>query len=183
MGRDKRDLPFGGATFFDRVLGAATAVFDAVIVVGPVPPGYQGEFIVDPPGRTNAPILGIRTALQHTRAPRIWILATDYPLMTSEALAWLRDRFLKTEKTLCVPRIEGRAHMLCAGYDRSLLPAIEAKVEEGDLQLRRLIEERDSLVIEESEFPSAGRLSPFINVNTPSEYQRALEIYERESRS
>ena len=103
--------------------------------------------------------------------------------MTSSALAFMRDHFVGTDRSLCVPRVDGRAHMLCAGYDRRVLGAIDRKIAAGDLQLRRLIEAGDSLVLEESELAAAGYLDAFTNVNTPSEYDRALEIYERQSQS
>lgn len=183
MGRDKRDLPFGASTFFHRALAAATAVFDDVIVVGPAPRDYSGTSIPDLAHEDHAPIFGIRTALAHAALGRIWIVATDYPLMTSAMLGYLRDRFRQSDHPLCVPRLDGRAHMLCAGYDALLLPRVLSKIELGDLQLKGLVDEEHTLIIEEAELEQAGSVDAFANVNTPSEYDRALETYERASRS
>src|ERR1051326_4327614 len=72
MGRSKRAL------FFDRVAAAARPVFDDVIALD----WEEGG---------KAPIFGVARALRNAQS-RAFILAVDYPLITSDVLRFLRDR-------------------------------------------------------------------------------------------
>jgi len=158
LGQSKPEL------FLERVAAAARGAFEEVIVVGRDFEGaHDGE----------GPLFGIRAALQHVAQTllsvrRCFILAVDYPLITSEVLLYLRDRG-------GVPVWRGRPQPLCAVYDVALLPRIESRIARGQFEVRGLIEE----VVEESELRARFAGEPLLNVNTPEELEEAKAIDER----
>ena len=147
MGRSK------AALFFDRVAAAARPVFDDVIAV-------------DRALGDQAPIFGVARALRDAGG-RCFVLAVDYPLITSDVLRFLRDRG-------GVPLWNGVPQLLCAVWGAELLPALEARIAAGRFDLRGLVE-RD--MIEEAELRERFRGEPLMNVNTPEELEAAERWY------
>ena len=93
MGRSKLGIELGGATFFDRAVGAASAVFDNVIAVQR--PGAETlpiETIHEEAHDDEAAIFGLLAALRHAQAT-CFVLAVDYPLIDADVLRFLRARF------------------------------------------------------------------------------------------
>jgi len=152
-GRSKRMGRSKAALFFDRVAAAARPVFDDVIAVDRA----EGE---------QAPIFGVARALRDG-GERAFVLAVDYPLITSDVLRFLRDRG-------GVPVWNGEPQLLCAVWEGGLLPAIEARIAEGRFDLRGLVERG---MIEEAELRARFRGEPLMNVNTPEELEAAERWY------
>jgi len=147
MGTSKREL------FLPRILAAATPVFDEVIAID------------ETGGDVVAPIFGVRAALRRASA-RCFILAVDYPRITTEILRDLRDRG-------GVPTWNGHPQPLCAVWDPALLPIIERRIAEAKLDLRGLIEEANIEIIAEPLLRARHRGEPLMNVNTPEELAEA----------
>src|SRR5258708_2532261 len=104
MGRTKLDLPFAGTTFVNRVAAAAKAAFEVVIAVqraggGAVP---DVETIFEEPHAETAPVFGVLRAL-HEAKGKCFILAVDYPLITSDLLRELRARVGASPAPMLVP--------------------------------------------------------------------------------
>ncbi|HSP33366.1 MAG TPA: molybdenum cofactor guanylyltransferase [Thermoanaerobaculia bacterium] len=132
MGRSK------AALFLADVAKAAVPVFDRVIAVERH--GAQAteiETIFEELHADEAPVFGVVRALQHARA-RSFVLATDYPLITTALLRRLRDAFEETTAPVLMPVWEGAPQPLCAGYAPELLPLLERRIAEGKLALRDL---------------------------------------------
>lgn len=172
MGRPKLDLPFGGSTFLDRVSRAAMPVFDRVIAVqragGEAVPSLPTIF--EPGREEQAPVFGVWRALEDAGS-RCFILAIDYPLLTSEVLRYLAGRASQSAAAMVVPRWNGKLQMLCAGYSASLLPRFEPRIASGQLNLRELTEELE--VVEEDDLRTQFAGEPLMNVNTPDELREA----------
>ncbi len=172
MGRSKIDLPFAGSTFLERVTRAAAPVFDRVIAVQRA----GGEAIdsiptiFEPPRHLQAPVFGVWRALQDALAP-CFILAIDYPLVTSAVLEYLAGRASKSTAEMVVPRWNGKLQMLCGRYLPSILPRFEPRLAAGQLNLRGLTENLE--VIEEDELRARFPGEPLMNVNTPEELAEA----------
>lgn len=143
FGRSKADA------FLDRIVAAAKPVFDDVIAVQR--PGGEAmpiETIFEEPHDDDGPIFGIAAALRHANAP-CFILAVDYPFITSDVLRALRD--------------DGRVaagQPLCAVWDPARLPEIEARIASGRRDLHGLWEEG---------MIDASLLHALKNVNTPED--------------
>ena len=143
MGRSKREL------FLDRVLAEARPVFDDVLLLD-YEEGEQG------------PIFGVARALRDAEN-ECFVLAVDYPLITSDVLRFLRDR-------RGVPLWDGKPQRLCAVWSTKLLPAIEERIAARRFDLHGLNEEA---MISEAELRQRFEGEPLMNVNTPEEWQAA----------
>jgi molybdopterin-guanine dinucleotide biosynthesis protein A len=154
MGRSKPEL------FLDRIAAAARAAFDEVIVVDRA---FEGEH------QDEGPIFGIEAALRHAQQDRCFILAVDYPLITTEVLSYLRDR-------AGIPVWRGKPQPLCAVYDTLLLPLVEARIAKRQFDVHGLIDEAGVEMIPESELRTRFAGEPLLNVNTPQDLE---EFHER----
>jgi len=165
MGRPKTEL------FLDRVVRAATEVFEDVIAVQ----RFGGEAasiptICESPHDDQAPVFGVACALAHARE-RCFILAVDYPLITAAILRHLRERFERSRALLVAPVWSGKTQMLCAGYAPELLARIEQRLAAKRYDLRGLAGEDEANIIAEDELRAMFAGEPLMNVNTPEEEQ------------
>jgi len=164
MGSSKAGL------FFERIVAAAQPLFGEVVPVdrhdGPVSPaaftGRPLRILHEEPHEGEGAIFGLQCALRDA-AGKAFILATDYPLVTTEVLRYLRDRE-------GLPVWNGRPQLLCAVWDASILPLLEKRIAARRLDLRAL---GGQAIIPESELRARFSGEPLMNVNTPEEWDRA----------
>ncbi len=177
MGTPKPFIDLGGVSILERVVTAAGSVFHAVYAVQT----SDGEAAMIVPTireeahEGTAPVWGVRAALRHARG-RCFVIAVDYPLITVELLAYLRQQFTQASTPMLVPVWNGRAQTLCAGFDSVLLRTIDRRIEEGHLDLRGLIDEGPAMLLEEEHLRELFRGEPLLNVNTPDELERARTL-------
>jgi molybdopterin-guanine dinucleotide biosynthesis protein A len=164
MGRSKTEL------FFDRVAKAASEAFDDVFAVqrhgGPaatLPTIYEGLH------DDQAPVFGVACALAHAHA-NCFVLAVDYPLITTEILRFLRDRFERSEALLLAPVWSGKTQMLCAGYRPALLPRMQQRIETKRYDLRGLVTVGEAEILAEDDLRAKFAGEPLMNVNTIEEW-------------
>ena len=175
MGTDKAVLLFGGLSLLERT--ARTALFAGltVLVAGRAcPDGWQTpkvDFVLDAaPGR--GPLGGLETALKHADGP-VLAVACDMPLLTSEALIWLRDRAAaSTSEHGLVVLNEGQWEPLFSVYAPACLPLIESRLAAGRLSLHGLIEAGD---FARADAPGWVAVQ-LVNINTPEELRRLSGI-------
>lgn len=166
-GRSTRMGVSKATLFLDRVVAAARPVFDGVIAVerfGGSPSSI--ETIYESEHEDEAPIFGVQRALEHAQA-KCFILAVDYPLITTELLRVWSERFAASPAPMLVPRGGGHRHVLCAGYSPRLLPLITAHIARRQYDLQSIAADAE---VVEHDGPE------LLNVNDPEELQR----YERQ---
>jgi molybdopterin-guanine dinucleotide biosynthesis protein A len=159
-GRSRRMGVSKTALFLERVVAAARPVFDDVIAVqraGGEPVDLRTIF--EEPHTGDGAVFGLQRALRDT-SERCFVLAVDYPLLTSDVLRYVRDRGR-------VPVWDGRPQPLCAVWETSALPRIDARIARGALDLHGLIEQE---MIAEAELRALFEGEPLRNVNTPEEW-------------
>lgn len=147
--------------FLDRTSAAAQPVFDEVIAVqrhGGPPAKIRTIF--EEPHEHDGAIFGVAAALRHARS-RCFILAVDYPLITSEVLRFLRDDG-------GVPLANGIPQPLCAVWDPSLLLLLEERIAAGQRDLQGVLEQG---IIDESVLRARFPGEPLKNVNTPEDLE------------
>ena len=175
MGTDKAALLFGGLSLLERT--ARTALFAGltVLVVGRArPDGWQTpkvDFVLDAaPGR--GPLGGLEMAMNHAGGP-VLAVACDMPLLTSEALVWLRDRAAaSTSEHGLVVLNEGQWEPLFSVYAPACLPLIESRLAAGRLSLHGLIEAGEFARADAPGWVAAQ----LVNINTPEELRRLSGI-------
>jgi molybdopterin-guanine dinucleotide biosynthesis protein A len=170
MGSPKHALPFAGMTLLDRVVEAAGAAFDRVIAVQR--PGGEPmpiETIEEEPHADEAPIFGVARSIRHANG-KCFVLAVDFPLLTTSLLRNLATAFDKTHKPLLVPEHNGNAQVLCAGYSPAVLSRIDAQIARQRYDLQSLVSEAEVVVIDDVALTS---------VNTTEELEEAKRLYEQ----
>ncbi len=163
MGRSKAEL------FLHQIVAAASPVFERVIAVQRH--GTERlliDTIFEQPHKHEGPLFGVVRALQDCK-DRCFILATDYPLITTDFLRDLRRRFDATEAALLMPVWQGVPQPLCAGYAAAMLPILQRRIVEGKLDLRGLMTEAETALVEVEG-------NALFNVNTPAEMEEAERL-------
>jgi molybdopterin-guanine dinucleotide biosynthesis protein A len=154
MGTSKSEL------FLDRIVAAAAAVFDEVIAVQRANRDAASiRTIFEEPHEHEAPIFGVARALRDAN-DRAFLLAVDYPYLTTDVLRFLRD-------DARVPIWDDRPQPLCSVWEARDLPRIEAHIAQHRFDLHGLI---DREMIPEPELRARFPGEPLRNVNTPEEW-------------
>lgn len=129
--------------------------------------GFSHSFIQEQ-SRIYAPLIGIEAVLQ--KLEQVFFISVDTPFITQEIMEQML-RSLKDEEILYAKSKE-KSHFLCGIYHQSILPKVREMIEKEDFKMSHLISQVKSAYVEfEDE-------SAFDNLNTPSEYQKALERIE-----
>jgi len=161
------------ALFLERVLAAAGPVFDEVIAVQRA--GGEAErirTIFEEAHEHEGAIFGLARALADAgtstevdqsaeRGSRAFVLAVDYPYLTTDVLRFLRDDGR-------VPVFDGRPQPLCAVWLVEALPRIEARIARGALDLHGMLDRQQ--LIAEAELRARFGGEVLRNVNRPEEW-------------
>ena len=168
-GRSTRMRQSKTELFLDRVVAAASPVFDEVVAVQRAGDEIlQIRTIHERPHADEGPVFAVARALEDAQAPAV-ILAVDYPSMTAEFLRDLVTRFEAGSASMLVPVWRGIPQPLCAGYRARVLPIIESRLEQRKLDLLGLMKDAaaDTFVFDGWEL---------LNVNTPDELREAERV-------
>jgi molybdopterin-guanine dinucleotide biosynthesis protein A len=172
MGSSKTEL------FLDRVVAAASPVFDEVLAVN----RHDAEplrirTIFEDAHDGEGALFGIARALADARG-KCFIIAVDYPLITAELLQFLVLQFEESSAPALVPEWDGQPQPLCAGWDADLaLPIVEQRLATGECELRSLIADAGAVMIPEAELRARFPGEPLMNVNTPEQLAAAEKWY------
>lgn len=165
-GRSRRMGQSKTALFLDRVVAAARPVFANVFAVQrPSGEATSIATIFETPHEHEAALFGIARALEHAVGD-CFILAVDYPNITSDVL-----RYLGAHQG--VPVWDGEPQPLCARWDHTLLPLVTARLAAQRFDLRGLIAEAGVEMIAEAELRARFAGEPLANVNTPADLEEA----------
>ncbi len=128
----------------------------------------------------RGPLGGIHAALGHARSPWIFVLACDYPFVSSDLIRLLADNISDEFHAVVPGQADGRLQPLCAFYKVAVaLPIVEELLErprvsppmhEVAVRLNPLIIKFESY----SHLPGAEEL--FCNINTGDDADRARKI-------
>jgi len=178
MGRSKAWLPIGEECLLQRVVRVVASVVDPVVVVAAVgqelPPLPEGIEIVHDHHGSKGPLAGLAAGLAALdgRAEAVYVSSCDVPFLNADFIRTVIEQ-LGTH-AIAVPRIGDYSHPLGGVYRLSVRPAVEAMLTEDRLRLRDLFDELPTRFLGAEAFAD---LKSLINVNTPDEYEAALQIF------
>jgi molybdopterin-guanine dinucleotide biosynthesis protein A len=183
MGQDKALLSFLGQPLIQRVIDRVVGLADELLVTTNRPADYQ--FLGLPlipdilPGR--GALGGLCTALQAASHDCVMVLACDMPFVNPFLLALERDLLLAGDVDGVMPRTAAGLEPFHAVYRRAtcLLPAQEA-LKAGQWRADAWFERVKFRYVEIDEILQVDpQLLSFKNVNTPQEWQAAIELAKR----
>lgn len=182
--RDKGALPFGDARIIDRQLAVLREVTGELLIVSNQPERYAPlgvPMVTDARPGTGA-LGGIYTALMASPAPQTIVVACDMPFLTTPFLHHLAAR--GRDADLAIPRTAGGYEPLCASYARACADPIRRLLDEGRFRAADVVVAGVRVCElgpdELAAFDPDGTL--FVNVNTPRDYERALDALARRNR-
>jgi molybdopterin-guanine dinucleotide biosynthesis protein A len=175
MGRDKAWLELDSVTMIERVIAALRPVTAGVTVIA-----NRSEY-----ARLNLPVVAdthpgigpleaIRTALAHSRQPRVALVGCDLPFITSDLFRYLLRVGGGAQAVVPLDE-EGQIEPLCAIYSTAALAHVSALIADGERKVSHLFERIPTRFVAFDELchlEGAGLF--FENINSPADYQRAL---------
>ena len=176
MGRDKASLPFGAGTMLSRLASEYAPDFKVMVSLreeGQLDTGGLPVLLDHSPGQ--GPLAGLQTAFRDTSVEVIFLTATDLPFGERRLALELAGRMEEGDDACLIRRASGGIEPLFALYRRSCLPAVEECLREGRRSCRSMLERVRVRWVEEAELPGFDLDRILMNVNTPEDYQRALE--------
>ena len=178
MGTDKAWMEIASIPVIERVISAAAAVIDAVVIVGPSDAVPFSRFDCEVwPDRfaDRGPLGGLHTAFSRGCPNGALLLSCDLPFINSAILQLLLDRSHTVD---AVVPVAGRAlQPLCAFYARSCAPRVERALERGELAMCSFVETLRTTRVLPDEYCHLGHEdSLFLNLNTPQDYDAAVEV-------
>jgi molybdopterin-guanine dinucleotide biosynthesis protein A len=129
MGRSKHLLELDGQTWLARIVDAVSPVVEQVLLLGAgtIPPSCSGlSRLPDVPGCAG-PVAGMRSALRFRPDARWIFLACDAPLVSTQALSWLKAQS-RPGVLAVLPRLDrqGAPQPMPGWYDPQVARILEA---------------------------------------------------------
>ena len=185
FGRDKGLVELAGKTALQRACDLVGDVAGSIQVVAHAEryPDLRALIVADRwPG--EGPLGGIITALRATESDKngaAWnlIVSCDMPFLTREWLEYLCTSARASDAEVVVPRSEHGLEPLCACWRTSAADSLEGAFDDGVRKVTDAMKRLHMEILDETHwkrFDSAGRL--FWNMNTPQDYQAALQMWE-----
>lgn len=180
MGVDKRFLAVGEETLLERSCHVLCETFTRVCVV--IAQDSQPLEAQIPVIRDLVPscgsLGGLYTGLRQATTRHIFLAACDMPFIHAGLVQHMVGK--KDQADVVLAYWNGRPQPTHALYSRNCLQAVEELISRGDLKIQRLIANpvlRVALITEDE----IRRIDPegrsFLNVNTPSDLDRARFLY------
>jgi molybdopterin-guanine dinucleotide biosynthesis protein A len=176
MGRDKQELPFGNETLLRRAARLYSGCFDKVYLSVNSSEKYADagvERIEDIfPG--CGPMAGLHAALLKTGAEGVFLLAADLPFANPAAARFIMRR--GRGRDACIIRTDdGYCEPLFGYYARKLLPRVREALATGIYTMTSLYRDSDVRFIGIAELGDLWCENMLLNINSPEDYERALE--------
>ncbi len=180
MGRPKALLPFAGKPLIvHTVRHLATRFADIVVVAAPGQDLPQLPVtLVHDALAYQGPVGGIYYGLQAARRAVCFVSSCDAPFLNLELVARLIA--LSDGYDVVVPVWQDRLQPLHAVYRRSVIPLLQSQLERGQLRPVALYDTVRTRRVSSEElrgFDPDGH--SFRNLNSPQDYQAALELWPR----
>lgn len=180
MGRPKALVPFGGQPLIAHLVRWLKQSFDKIIIVAAPEqelPELPATFVRDDvPFR--GPVGGICYGLRAAGEEFAFVTSCDAPFLNLSLVRFLTSRISHWD--VVVPYWQERFQPLHAVYRATVAPLLAEQLERNELRPVTLFERVRTLRIHEDEirrFDPEGR--SFLNMNTPADYEAALEIWKQ----
>ena len=137
-GAKKALLDVGGETILERQLTLLRSLADPVALVAGDAATYSayGAPVISDRRGGLGPLDGIAAALSWSPRPYVLIVACDMPWLSGAVLCRLLER--RAGHDAIALSVDGRPEPLVAVYRVTALPAIDARLERGELRARAL---------------------------------------------
>ncbi len=181
MGRDKALLELDGRTLIEVVAAHVKRALGEVTLIGNRDKySPLGLPVIDDLHPGQGPLAGIETALRHSRKPLVLVVACDMPFLNAPFLdALVQIASVADAEVTVAESVDYAFESLCAVYNQSTLPFVEAALERGELKVTSLYEKvRVRKLSAEECRPYNPHGVLFSNINTPQDFELARRRFE-----
>jgi molybdopterin-guanine dinucleotide biosynthesis protein A len=182
MGRPKAWLPFGAELMLPRVIRLlGEAVTPIVVVAAPdqeIPSLPSEIVIVHDEEKGRGPLQGLAAGLEalRDRADAAYASSCDVPFLGPAFVRRLIE--LLGDHLIAVPRVDGYHHPLAAVYRLTVVDAVRRLLAEDRLRPYFLFEAVSTRVVDAAELSDVdATFETLRNLNTPEEYEAALDDF------
>jgi molybdopterin-guanine dinucleotide biosynthesis protein A len=181
MGQPKAALDFGGIPLLTRIVIELKWWFDEIVIVAA--PKSEGLPRIEIPGLKivhdetafAGPLDALRRGLNALDHGIAFACSCDLPMLNSDVAADLVA--MLDDFDAVIPEVGGKLQPLHAVYRKQCANAIESLAAGGEKRLTASATAINARKVSEEEVRKLDpQLSSFFNVNTPEDYQRALEL-------
>ncbi len=183
MGRPKEWLPFGGETLLQRIVRLIEPMVDEIVLAASagqeLPPVGENVLRVDDTVAGCGPMQGLLSGLRAARqrnCEAVLAAAVDLPLLQPSLVARMLSLLGTADDAIAAIHADHR-QPLPAVYRTSIIPMVEQLLSERAYALQGLLDRvpmrwltpQDYMDIDPDGFS-------FLRMNTPADYQRALQL-------
>jgi molybdopterin-guanine dinucleotide biosynthesis protein A/molybdopterin converting factor small subunit len=179
MGRPKALLPFDGQPLIVHIVRQLQELLADIVVVGapeqelpPLPVTLVRDDVA-----YQGPVGGIYYGLRAIGKEVCFVTSCDVPFLNLSLISYLISQIENYD--VVAPYWQDRFQPLHAVYRRSVLPLLQQQLERGELRPIFLYEKVRTRKVSEDEI---RRFDPeglsFLNMNTPEDYQAALQRWQ-----
>ncbi|DAB39906.1 MAG TPA: molybdenum cofactor guanylyltransferase [Sulfurovum sp. UBA12169] len=170
MGTDKALLPFGKyPTLSEFQYFKLSALFHKVYLSTKEKKFDFTDALIFDCQRESSPLVGIVSVFEALNADEVFILSVDMPFVDKEIIRILQENNSQKWDAIVAKSPKG-IQPLCGFYKKSILSLARNRLATGDHRLQSLLEEA------QTHYVAFDSDIPFANLNTPDDYQNALEI-------
>jgi len=187
MGRPKADLPFAGASMLDHIVAEMMRVFDETVVAVARPRHYAWEsylsraIVDDEPHR--GPVSALEKALREIRFDCAFVCSCDVPFVDGDLARKLCDMLGDADDAL-LPYVEGKLQVLHGVYRKRCESILAAMRAAGHSRLQDIVNFAKVRIMPEDQIRAIDpELLSFFNVNSPDDFQRALELMDEKHKT
>lgn len=175
MGRNKAFLEVGGNRIINKTVSLFKSIFEEILLVTNTPEEYSDldlRIVTDIyPGKGS--LGGIYTGLFYSGCDYSFVASCDMPFLRKDLIEFLLS--LKDGYDVIVPRLKDGYEPLHAVYSRKCLKPMGNMIKKNDLRIIGFYPEVKVRDVTEDELAAfISEPSPFINVNTPEEYEAVI---------
>lgn len=203
MGQDKALLSLAGSPLIERAVRRLSRVAQQVVIVGSRPDLAIYAPIVPDLREGQGPLAGVATAFSATESEWLLFIAVDMPFVPVELLSWWMRHASRRPGTRASVFVDaGEPQPALCLLHRELGPLLERRLQDGQLRLMPALREASRAIADSHGLPleevlweldtatpelqtcvSAeqweGRSLWFANLNTPEEFQIAVQQWQR----
>jgi molybdopterin-guanine dinucleotide biosynthesis protein A len=182
MGKDKAWLEIAGRPMIEHVIAALQPVTTSVAIIANDSEYARLGLPVLPDSQSGiGPLEAIRISLLNTKGPRALLVGCDLPFVTSELFRFLVSLDGPYEAVVPMSANE-KLEPLCAIYCTSSLNDVDKLIEAGERKISLLYDRIATRFVRFEELQHlAGSELFFNNVNTPGDYAKAVENFNKTS--
>ena len=177
MGRDKAFLEMHGRTLIEIVIERLVNCFSSVLISGGPSSRYEqlGCEVVPDEYEGAGALGGICSAVAASPSDSSFVVACDMPFVNPQVVQYLES--FADEFDVVIPALARGPEPLHAFYSKACVPFMRAAIEAGDYKIINFFPKVRVKRVAESEWET---LDPeglsFLNINTPADFQRALDL-------